>query len=469
MAFLPDRNEEAMRAMVERMDKRVWTYHELRAVTKLFDSDLDINEKRELVKKKIQVDTAFLVKRSQKGFIGKSKARKLSKSQRKIEDFSDENPISLAFFYIRNNSYTVNDETHAGIMLYDDRDNVYLWGRYRSTIRGYNDFSVEKIVNDVGTAEVSHYASTSLPMYLGIRKTGATKYFTYSSASESFSDQYNTTELVGHNVGMFAKEWSGYTIDAPFEYFYVRRYMSSEPSAGSPGTEEVGTSPIAYWDFNEGQGTTVHNKMESPGEADLLLSWWNFDEASSGTSPSPQDLRGPVDSAWEGDASYTSTAKIGNAATFDGAGDYITAYSYGYDNHLDVDSNFGFFSIAAWVKTSTNGTVILCKSYSTTDCYGMGDYYNLKVSDTGKAVFEFNNGDDTVSATSSATMTRQCSMRSIRARSRYWLATPPTTCPSQAGSKSWANGWRRGTARSFLARHTRSRHDNQQRGDANVD
>lgn len=103
MAFLPDRTEEAMRAMVEKMDKRIWTYQELRAVTKLFDSDLDDKEKRGLVKKEAQVDTVFLVKQSQKGFIGKSQTRKQSKIQLKIEDFPDENPISLAFFYIRNN------------------------------------------------------------------------------------------------------------------------------------------------------------------------------------------------------------------------------------------------------------------------------------------------------------------------------------------------------------------------------
>lgn len=50
IAFLPERKEEAMRALLERFNKKVWTYQELRRVTKLFDSDLRREEKHKLVK-----------------------------------------------------------------------------------------------------------------------------------------------------------------------------------------------------------------------------------------------------------------------------------------------------------------------------------------------------------------------------------------------------------------------------------
>jgi len=49
IAFLPDKKEEAMRAMLQKFDKKVWSYQELRAVTKLFDSDLKKEGKRRFV------------------------------------------------------------------------------------------------------------------------------------------------------------------------------------------------------------------------------------------------------------------------------------------------------------------------------------------------------------------------------------------------------------------------------------
>jgi len=40
-----------MRAMLQKFDKKVWSYQELKAVTKLFGSDLKREEKRMLVGK----------------------------------------------------------------------------------------------------------------------------------------------------------------------------------------------------------------------------------------------------------------------------------------------------------------------------------------------------------------------------------------------------------------------------------
>jgi len=46
---LPDKKEDAMRAVLQKFDKKVWSYQELRAVTKLFDSDLRREEKLRFV------------------------------------------------------------------------------------------------------------------------------------------------------------------------------------------------------------------------------------------------------------------------------------------------------------------------------------------------------------------------------------------------------------------------------------
>ncbi len=51
IAFLPDRKEEAMRAMLQKFDKKVWSYQELKSVTKLFDSDLNRKEKKKFIEK----------------------------------------------------------------------------------------------------------------------------------------------------------------------------------------------------------------------------------------------------------------------------------------------------------------------------------------------------------------------------------------------------------------------------------
>ncbi len=48
IAFLPKYKDEAMRALIEKTCKKVWSYQELRKVTKLFDGDLSKEEKIEI-------------------------------------------------------------------------------------------------------------------------------------------------------------------------------------------------------------------------------------------------------------------------------------------------------------------------------------------------------------------------------------------------------------------------------------
>lgn len=48
IAFIPEKKEEAMRAMLQKFDKKVWSYQELRAVMRLFGAELKGEEKRKL-------------------------------------------------------------------------------------------------------------------------------------------------------------------------------------------------------------------------------------------------------------------------------------------------------------------------------------------------------------------------------------------------------------------------------------
>ena len=49
IAFLPEKKEEAMKALLERLKKKVWSYQELARIRKLFDIGLTKEEKIELM------------------------------------------------------------------------------------------------------------------------------------------------------------------------------------------------------------------------------------------------------------------------------------------------------------------------------------------------------------------------------------------------------------------------------------
>ena len=115
------------------------------------------------------------------------------------------------------------------------------------------------------------------------------------------------------------------------------------PGSTSSAAEEKGTSPIAYWSFDEGYGTTVHNQMEKNGE-NGLVSWWKFDE---GTGTSAGDEMGVNTGTLGADSSaptWSTSGKIGNALSFDGNNDYVTVADS--NNSLDFT---GSFTISTWL------------------------------------------------------------------------------------------------------------------------
>jgi len=122
-------------------------------------------------------------------------------------------------------------------------------------------------------------------------------------------------------------------------------------------------SPIAHFSFDEGYGTTVHNQMEKNGEHGLV-SWWKFDDSTSGTSPAPQDSMGINNGTWGGGATYTNTAKLGNAANFTSSG-YI---SLGDPVSLQPTN----LSVSVWFKTSSIGDMRLVRKRTYGYILGMG-------------------------------------------------------------------------------------------------
>ncbi|NWF96781.1 MAG: DUF2341 domain-containing protein [Candidatus Thorarchaeota archaeon] len=149
------------------------------------------------------------------------------------------------------NTYSVNLNTHAGIMAYNNRNNAYLWGRYRSA--SYDEYTLEKIINDVGYWRVAAYSSTTMGTELRIREIGSTRYFDISfNGGSTWSNVYSMTELDPAYLGLFGKEWGSSTLDAIFDFWYVRKCIASEPAHGAWGSEES-FSPLGQGSIQVGE------------------------------------------------------------------------------------------------------------------------------------------------------------------------------------------------------------------------
>lgn len=132
------------------------------------------------------------------------------------------------------------------------------------------------------------------------------------------------------------------------------------PGSTSAGSEEKGVSPIAYWSFDEGTGTTVHNQMEENGE-NGLVSWWKMDEGTGTTVYDTMGVNngtlgtGTSAPSWTLNAGGETFGRIGIGTSFDG-NDYITISD---NNSLDITSTI---TLSAWIKTPASlvnyGTII---------------------------------------------------------------------------------------------------------------
>jgi hypothetical protein len=139
------------------------------------------------------------------------------------------------------NSYTVNNQTMAGFMLYKNRDNVWMVGRRRDDGLSINRFHLNKIVGNVATDAVATITSTTLPMHFLIAYINGTYYFYYSTTGTGWTYLYSTTSLgfTPTHVGMYAFNWGSYNACAPtFDNFAI------STKAGN-STYDVTTIPTA--------------------------------------------------------------------------------------------------------------------------------------------------------------------------------------------------------------------------------
>lgn len=136
------------------------------------------------------------------------------------------------------NSYAVIEKSFFGLVVFDDRNNACLFGR---SLRGegtVNNFEIQKIISDVGSITAS-YPSTTLPAYLKIEKINNIKKFYISFDNTNWSLVHTTTDLsTSPHIGLCAKNTGAGSFIPSANYFTIRKYTSSEPSA-SIGAEEL--------------------------------------------------------------------------------------------------------------------------------------------------------------------------------------------------------------------------------------
>ncbi len=150
----------------------------------------------------------------------------------------------------------------------------------------------------------------------------------------------------------------------------VVKYSSSpNVSVGTPTSEEKGTGPVAYWNFDEGYGTTIHNQTETNSE-NGLVAWYKFNEGS-GTNSIDQTGNNNLIFGTGNSAPAWVPARIGLGLSFNGSSSY--AYANDSSTLNSTSGTWGF-----WFKTnqvpSTNGEAIMSKAGNGTSLNGIHIY-----------------------------------------------------------------------------------------------
>lgn len=114
------------------------------------------------------------------------------------------------------------------------------------------------------------YTTTSIARSTGWHKirwiqtaTTVATYFDGTEIGSATATNYAAATAV--TFGSFITAPAGFYYDSPF----ARKYAATEPTIGAPASEEKSLSPIGYWKFDDGQGTTVQDY--SPNNNDLTL------------------------------------------------------------------------------------------------------------------------------------------------------------------------------------------------------
>lgn len=202
-----------------------------------------------------------------------------------------------------------------------------------------SQYTVSKYADDSATALISNDAitmNTGLHT-LALRRNDSNSISFYQDSTNEGSatdSTYNTFGIISFSI---------YNSNNEVDYFFLRKYATTEPTVGSFATEEVSPGALAYWRFDEGGGSTTYDSQQ--GTAGTV----------SGAIWRPKDM-----------------CITGHCLSFDGTNDLVdTGKDFSW---AQTDS----FSISTWVnmKKSANATIL---GKGTT---GSTWEYSMKVSGT---------------------------------------------------------------------------------------
>lgn len=213
------------------------------------------------------------------------------------------------------------------------------------------------------------YDKATIKVYVNGVQTG-------SGAQTNTLNDAATSLLVGQDDTATYGNFNGTTDQIQiYNYARAQKQIIEDMNAGHPAPGSPVGSPVGYWKFSEGYGTTTQNSGNG-GLINGTLTNMNSPAVST--------------SGWQQDG------KFGKAIAFDGTNDYITMSN---PSALQIVNDL---SISAFVNLRTNNAVhdIIAKN-GASGSFG----YRLYTDANGKASIQISqNGTATYTATSSSTL-----------------------------------------------------------------
>lgn len=196
-------------------------------------------------------------------------------------------------------------------------------------------------------------SSTSMTLYYNGQKCSGP-----INISGGFYDSYNTTIQIGAYL-------ANYFHDGLVDHVKIYNYARTPAQIAYDYNRGA---PIGLWNFDECQGSTIHDTSGNGNNGTLTVTTTGGNSAGIGTCNT-------TSSAWGSGAS----GKFGASLNFDGDGDYV-----------NLGDTFNFdslkpFSMSAWIKRQAGGITIMGK-------YGGQTRFSLDASGT----LQFTRGNETI-------------------------------------------------------------------------
>ena len=205
------------------------------------------------------------------------------------------------FIKVKSNSTSITSD----LLIYGTSPGNYV--RYLATR------SADKFYSDGSSVWTISSPDTNYHLYQ-FKKNGTSANIVYDGTNQGSFSLPSVSIL---NIGNVVQTYSH---NVTYDYLYITKYASTDPTAGTPATEEKGGAPIASWSFDEGMGATANDSSSNRNNGTLT-------NMASTADPN---------SGWQSEDKCVS----GKCLAFDGSNDYV-------EMNAPIPSNSPF-SISMW-------------------------------------------------------------------------------------------------------------------------